>query len=444
VATTTPTSSSSSAAGAESEEFATEPVPPEFRVAWVRVGLISAMVAFSLPTFVTGAEIFLATDNTRALYSVLIGCGLLTLIASISGSIGARTHLSSYMLARVAFGTKGAALVNIAFAISLLGWFGVNIDLFSGATLRLLRETMEIDASPWIVELFAGAAMTVTTIYGFRAINVLSMVLVPVMMVVTALLLSNSLDARSFTDSLAASQTSVLSFGDAISSVVGGVIIGAVILPDITRFIRHWHGAVGTALLSYLLVQSIVMIAGGLAADVFESADLLDVMILLGLGWAAFAIIIAGSWVLNSLNLYSTMLSVEATSPGRTSSLSIVALGALGTIAAFLNILDHFLSFLFYLAIVFVPVAGVIAVDYFVARRSAYHENLRSAERVFSPMALVSWAGGAIVALLGAESIIRLSGIAALDAMFVSAFAYAVLSRFDSSQTPQPARAEGG
>jgi len=419
----------------ESEEFATEPVPNEHTVGWVRVALVSAMVAFSLPTFVTGAEIFLATDNTSAFHAVLIGCGLLTLIASMSGAIGARTHLSSYMLARVAFGTKGAALVNIAFAISLLGWFGVNLDLFSGAILRLLQDTTDIAVAPWLVELFAGAAMTITTIYGFRAINVLSTLLVPVMMAVTALLLSNALELRSFADTLAAQQASDISFGDAVSSVVGGVIIGAVILPDITRFIRHWRGAIYTALLSYLVVQSIVMIAGGLAADAFDSVDLLDVMILMGLGWAAFAVIIAGSWVLNSLNLYSTTLSVEATFPKMENKLSIVALGALGTIAAFLNILDHFLSFLFYLAIVFVPVAGVIAVDYFLARRSAYHENLRSAERGVSWMALISWAGGAIVALLGSESIIRLSGMAALDAMFVSALAYAILSRFDKAAT---------
>lgn len=433
---------SASAASVESEEFATEPVPYEYRVGWVRVALISAMVAFSLPTFVTGVEIFMATENARAVPSILIGCGLLTVIASISGSIGARTHLSSYMLARVAFGTKGAALVNIAFAISLLGWFGVNIDLFSGAILRLLRDSLGIAPNPWIVELFAGAAMTITTIYGFKAINILSSVLVPVMMVVTVLLVSNALEVRSFAETLAARQASDISFGDAISSVVGGIIVGAIILPDITRFIRHWRGAMYTALLSYLVVQSIVLIAGGLAADALSNDDFLDVMILMGLGWAAFAVIIAGSWVLNSLNLYSTTLSIEATFPKIENRLLIVVLGALGTIAAFFNILDYFLTFLFYLAIVFVPVAGVIAVDYFLARRSAYHEDLQIAERSVSPMALLSWAAGAVVALMGAESFIRLSGIAALDAMLVSALAYGILSRFDNSSTKKAADAD--
>jgi cytosine permease len=174
------------------------------------------------------------------------------------------------------------------------------------------------------------------------------------------------------------------------------------------------------------------MIAGGLAADVLVNDDFLDVLIVMGLSWGAFVIVIAGSWVLNSLNLYSTSLSVEATFPKTENKLLIVGLGALGTIAAFMNILDYFLTFLFYLAIVFVPVAGVIAVDHFFARRSAYFEDLRTAERNVSPMALVAWAAGSVVALLGAESIITVTGIAALDAALVSALSYAVLSRFDN------------
>ena len=416
----------------ESLEFATEPVPPVHRVGWIRVGLVSAMVAFSLPTFVTGAEVFLAIDNARGMAAILVGCALLTLIGSIAGLIGTRTHLSSYMLARIAFGTRGAAIVNIAFAISLLGWFGVNIDLFSGAILRLLQDTLGLSVHPWAIELFAGVLMTGTAIYGFRAINFLSALLVPVMMVVTVVLISEALGARSFADTLGAQQVSEISFGYAISSIVGSIIVGAVILPDITRFIRNRRGAIYAAVLTYLIVEPIVMMAGGFAADLLANDDFLDVLIVMGLSWAAFVIIIAGSWVLNTLNLYSTSLSIEATVPSTESRLLIVVLGALGTVAAFLNILDYFLTFLFYLAIVFVPVAGVIAVDHFFARPSAYFEDLNAAERNVSPMALVAWAAGSIVALLGAEEVIRLTGVAAMDAMLVSAISYAILSRFDA------------
>jgi len=349
---------------------------------------------------------------------------LLTFIAAISGVIGARTHLSSYMLARIAFGTQGAALVNIAFAVSLLGWFGVNIDLFSGAIGLLISDTADVDLNPWIVELAAGAAMTFTTLYGFRAINFLSLILVPAMMLVTVVTVSEAFTERSLADTLAALQESEITFGYAVSTVVGGVIIGAVILPDITRFIRKPRGAVYTAILSYLVVQTTVMLAGGVAADTFANADLLDVWILIGLGWGAFTIVIAGSWILNTLNLYSTALSTEATFPGANSRWLVLGLGALGTLAAFLNILDSFLTFLFYLAIVFVPVAGVIAVDHFFVRPSAYSgAALLNGQRRSGP-ALLAWLAGSVVALLGAESVIVLSGVAALDALFVSSACY--------------------
>ncbi|MDH4255898.1 MAG: cytosine permease, partial [Gammaproteobacteria bacterium] len=274
-----------------SQEFATEPVPEGHTVGWIRVALISAMVAFSLPTFVTGIEVSNAVDSRTALSAILCGNLLLSIIGAFCGAIGARTRLSSYMLTRVAFGTRGAALVNLAFAVSLLGWFGVNIDLFSGAVLRLLHDVLGIDAPGWVVELGAGLVMTMTTVYGFRAINTLSTILVPVLIAVTALLVVKALGVRPIGETLILASASELSFGHAMSSVVGGVIIGAIILPDITRFIREWRGGIYTAVLSYLVIGSVVQGAGGLAAIAFGNDDLLDVMILIGLSWAAFAIV---------------------------------------------------------------------------------------------------------------------------------------------------------
>jgi len=411
-----------------SGEFATEPVPEDRTVGWFRVALVSAMVGFSLLTFITGLEVANSVSPDQAIKAIVLGSLILAAIGSVTGSIGSRTRLSSYMLVRIAFGYRGAALVNLAFAISLLGWFGVNIDLFGSAVLRLLTDEFGVQAKPWLVELSAGAVMTVTTLYGFRAINMLSTLLVPVLVAVTALLVYVSLDTKPLTE-IFASTSSSMTLGNATSAVVGAIIVGAVILPDITRFIRHWRGAVYTAVLAYLVIGVIVMGAGGLATLAMDNDDLLDIMILMGLGWAAFAIVIAGSWVLNSLNLYSTMLSVESTWPKLDNRLLVVGLGILGTLAAFLNILDYLLSFLFYLAIVFVPVAGVIIIDYLLIRRSAYHERRVEMQRPFAPLAIVAWVAGATVALLGSGGFIHLSGIAALDAMFVSAAVYFLMCR---------------
>ena len=414
----------------ESGEFATEPVPDHRTVSWVRVALVAAMVAFSLPTFLTGLELAVVSSAPDTALMLLVGAIILTLLGSLTGGIGASTRLSSYMLNRVAFGRRGAALVNLAFALSLLGWFGVNIDLFSGAVQRLALDLFDTPVPAWPIELFAGVVMTVTTVFGFKAINLLSTLLVPVLVLVTAQLILGSLDVMPYGEIMNQTVEERISFGDGVSSVVGAVIVGAVILPDITRFIRHWSGAVFAVIITYFFVDLVVTGAGAIASSALDDDDLLNIMITLGIGWAAFAIVIFGSWVLNSLNLYSTMLSVESTLPQLNNRLLILVTGALGTIAAFFNILDYFLDFLFYLAIVFVPVSGVIAVDYLLLRRSAYHQQREMLEVSLRPTAVLSWALGACVALFGSWGWLSLTAVAALDAMLVAALSYYLLARF--------------
>ena len=120
----------------ESAEFATEPVPDERTVGWFRVALVAAMVAFSLPTFLTGLEVAVVSTPANTANILLVGAIILTILGSLTGGIGARTRLTSYMLNRVAFGSRGAALVNHALALTLLGTIGVNIEIFSGDVLR--------------------------------------------------------------------------------------------------------------------------------------------------------------------------------------------------------------------------------------------------------------------------------------------------------------------
>ena len=164
----------------------------------------------------------------------------------------------------------------------------------------------------------------------------------------------------------------------------------------------------------------------GLAALALHRTEMLDLMLAIGLGAAAFAIVIGGSWLLNALNLYSAALSVDAAIPRLSRTTTTVTCGLLGTLSAFLNILDHFLTFLFYLSIVFVPVASIIVIDFFWLRRSDYLVG-DGQSRGIEPTALGAWAVGAGIALLGSAGLLRLTGVAALDALLVTALLYAIL-----------------
>lgn len=413
----------------DDSEFAAIPITDDKLVAWPRVAAISAMVAFSLPTFITGLEVYQALTPMDTVWALLVGSLIIFGVGAVIGAIGARSRMSSYLLVRVAFGDMGAGIVNIAFAISLLGWFGVNINLFTDAISRLAVDAFGISLAPLPLAIGASLFMTVTTLVGFRAINILAAIMVPALVVVTAMLANSALQSTSIEALLQADKAASLSLGDGVSAVVGAIIVGAIILPDITRFIRHWRGAVYTAFISYVVIQLVVMGAASLAGASSGKTEILDIMLDLGMGIGAFIIVMAGSWVLNSLNLYSAVLGIKATFPKWNSVAITLILGAVGVGAALLNLLDQFITFLFYLSVIFIPVAGVIMSDFLLIRPHAYRLETLTQNRQLNVKGFVAWTLGAVVAVLASEAIIRpLTGIAAMDAIILSAVAYIILA----------------
>lgn len=416
-------------------------------VSWPRVAAVSAMVSFSIPTFMTGIELFALLSWQQTVITLLIGGMLLTLVGGLMGSIGAITRKNSYMLVRVAFGSLGAQILNLLFAVSLVGWFGLNLDLFSSSVAAILNhDTSELPLTIGI-EAIVGILMILTTMYGFNVINRLSVVLVPIMMAVSAILLYQSLTTTSFehfTNDMSQAQSSI---SQGVSLIVGVIIIGAIILPDITRFSRQRRGGVYTAFWSYLIAQSAVIVIAGFAAYALEANNILDVLLALGIGSWSLLIIVAGSWILNALNLYSAELAVNASLPRLKQNLVAIGLGVVGMIAAFANILEIFVLFLSVLTAVFIPVAGIIAVDFFVLNKSAYfvklnseshHSTSLSSEQMSSDAqnlnrsshksALIAWAVGAGIAGYDLfEPISLVTGVAALDAILVSAILHFVV-----------------
>lgn len=415
----------------QTEQYATEPVPEGAQEGWLRVGLISAAVAFSLPTFVVGLELANAVSPWNMVIATVFGFVIITVIGALLGAIGTRVHLSSYILVQIAFGVKGAVLVNIAFAISLLGWFGVNIDLFSGAIMRLAEDAFHYAGPVWPVEVIGGVLMTGTTVFGFQAIKTLSALLVPLLLAATlwmAYAITQDASVVQLMETTVRNET--ISLSSAISAVIGSVIIGAIIMPDTTRFIRHWSGAVKASLLSFLVVTVAVSLVSSLAGYAVGEIQILDTMLVLGFGAGAFVIVIAGSWILNSLNLYSCLLGFQATFPGMQGKWPVIVLGALGTVAASFDILDYFLNFLFYLSIAFVPVSGIIVVDYFVVRPDAYEwQNIKNPSSPISYPALGAWFAGFSISLATANDVFSLTTISACDAMIVSGLIYYAFSR---------------
>ncbi|MEC7096053.1 MAG: cytosine permease [Pseudomonadota bacterium] len=409
------------------DEFSTHAVPTDARVASFRVAAVASMVSFSLPTFIAGIEVSSGVGPDLTVAAILGGALVIFLIGWLMGSIGARTGFNSYLLVRLAFGDAGARVVNLAFSISLLGWFGINLNLFGLAIAGLSDELFGIIPPELLVTIVASLLITVTTIIGFRAINLVSILMIPVLGFVAMALL---VTATSQTVPVVAASQGEMSLGDGISAIVGSIVIGSIIMPDITRFLRTSGGALLTSGTSYMIAQPFVMWVAASAAMVLGTEDIISIMLTLGLGLGAFIIIIAGSWVLNALNLYSAVLGVTASFPRLSARVVTVVLGVIGVTAGLMNILDSFVTFLFYLSVVFIPVAGVIIVDHFIARPEAYRVTEVEDNQPLNRWGLLAWFMGAAIALAASEGFIgSVTRVAALDAMLTTAVLYWIVAR---------------
>ncbi len=82
------------------EDYATEPVPPHIRVNGFRIALINCGLALSLSGLILGVELSASLGLAASTVAFVAGGIVLALIAAITGYIGVKVRLSSYMIIR--------------------------------------------------------------------------------------------------------------------------------------------------------------------------------------------------------------------------------------------------------------------------------------------------------------------------------------------------------
>lgn len=406
------------------EDYATEPVPSHIRVNGYRIALINCGLALSLSGLILGVELGASLGLAASTVAFVTGGIVLALIAAITGYIGVKVRLSSYMIIRYAFGSRGSNFVNLCMAVSLFGWFGVNASLFGQAAAELWMTLTGIPLPEWAFIVAGGVLMTAGAALGFRSLNFLAVLLVPVQLLVLLWLAKITLTGTGFAQLLHLEPGGGITLGDAVSAVIGSWIVGAVNQPDLTRYGRTFADSAIAAAIPFLIAGSFIYVVAAMAGLWSGESDLLQVMTALGMGAATFLFVLFSSWITNAMNLYGCSLSINAVFQTLREWQIAIASGVFGTILALLGILDHFVEFVFSLGILFTPVAGIYVVDYFCFRRELYLSGSTDVARAVSVPAFVAWFAGIGVALAAGQGWFTLTGTAAIDSLLVTSLLF--------------------
>ncbi|MBE2893699.1 cytosine permease [Spirabiliibacterium falconis] len=395
------------------DNYSLQVVPQSERKGVVALTFVMLGLTFFSASMWTGGTLGTSLSFDDFFIAVLLGNLMLGIYTSFLGYIGAKTGLTTHMLARYSFGVRGSWLPSALLGGTQVGWFGVGVAMFAIPVNKFTG----IDVNTLI--LLSGGLMTITVFFGISALTALSLVAVPAIAILgsySVYLAITDAGGLSVLEQITPKET--MSLPMAITLVVGSFISAGTLTADFVRFGKRAKYAVLITMIAFFLGNSLMFIFGAAGAAVKGVADISDVMVAQGLLLPAIIVLGLNIWTTNDNALYASGLGF-ANITGVSSRILSVLNGIVGTLCA-LWLYNNFVGWLTFLSAAIPPIGGILIADY-LTRRNAY-TKFEQAHFVN-----INWA--AIIAVgVGVLCGHFLPGIVPLNAVMSGAIAYLVLN----------------
>jgi purine-cytosine permease-like protein len=371
-------------------------------------------------------EAGLVPGLTAALLSI-VGVGVIvyygTKIAATEGTAGTTAM-------RAPFGIQGRVVPALAMVLATVGWFGVQTGIVAESSRQILL-TFGIAVPFWLLAGVLGAVMASVAVFGYRWIEVLNALAVPVMTLLLALVVYQIY--TNFAADLAGASGGTMSFWTAMNVIPAATAAFLIVAMDYGRYgtpenpARPSYGAT----IAWLVFCVVLAAIGVFAAAAAGTWDPVEIMVELGLGSVGLALLIAGSWTTNVTNVYAGGLALsQITGTDRVGTTTVT--GLVGTLLAIAGIFSYggILAFLEALTITLVPTTGVLLVHYYLVERGLSIGALFEKGgrywyiRGWNPAAVAAWVVGAAYAVVAPEW-----AVPALSSALVAGLLYYGLQR---------------
>ncbi len=330
------------------------------------------------------------------------------IIGALVGYIGYRTACNSGLLYRLVYGEIGAYLPVLVIALLLIGWQGIVVGAFGMAWAG------DADSATfYTVAIVAGLLFTATTYFGVRGLELVSFPAVAVLVGVGLYAAWLNINQAGGWDGFlqlsaetVAGAEQPLGFLTAMNMVIGSWIVGAIVMPEYTRFARKAWVAIAIPFIVMIIAQWFLQVVGALGGVVSGTFDFTSYLREQG-AIIAFIGVIGMSmalWTTGDANLYLPVIQTSSVFR-RPQHVMTVICGLLGTIVG-LNIYQYFLDWINLLASIVPPLIGPVIGHYYFVMRRRFDPASLDGLPVWCPAAVIAYVVGAIAAVLNAEGII--------------------------------------
>lgn len=358
------------ASSTHGDDFALTRVPQSSRKHWFGIAVQRFGQVSALSQFLLGATLGYAMTFGDAVLAFLLGSLILEVVIVFVGLIGQQEGLNTSLLAKwTGFGEVGASLVGLAIGISLIGWFGIQSAISAQSLDNLMPGIFPV----WVWSLLFGLAVTAIVAFGFKGMQLLANVTVPLFLILVGWSVISELSRHDIGELMTGPPPGpAMSVWAGTGIVAGGLIVGAIISADMTRFNRTGPDVVKQTVVGVTLGEFVIGLSGVLLAHATASGDIVAI-ITSSVGFVGLLIVITGTLKINDWNLYSSTLGLVnfiSTAFGKNLNrvTTTVVLGVVGSVLAAAGILGQLTGFLTLLSVAFPPIAGIMVAEYFIVK----------------------------------------------------------------------------
>ncbi|PSN12838.1 cytosine permease [filamentous cyanobacterium CCT1] len=410
--------------GSVAEDYPLSPVPVAARRSLLSLAPI--LVGFTLysGTLFAGGLVgpsFQFWPNLVAL--IVVGNLILGLYAALLGYIAGETGLTTVLMARFSFGNVGSRWVDFILGFTQIGWYAWGSALMA----QLLNTLAGVPESwNWLIILFFTYAFCSTAYFGYTAMDWLSRLAVPAMVLLMGLSLSVATrDVGGFAGLQAAAIADPLPLSAAITIIVGTFVSGGTQATNWSRFAKNGRAGFIATLIAFFLGNGFLIFSGAFCAKVYGEPDIVKVMAQQGLLVGGLILFFLNMWTTQDNTIYA--FSIAGSNMFRSSRRTLFVLGG-ATIALFMawgGIYEGLVQYLILLGTFIPPIGGIIMADYWINRRGQF-PTLEERQPAFN------WAG--VIAYVGASAIAYFTGqagwgIVPINGIVSALVLYVLLSR---------------
>lgn len=369
-------------------DYPVTPVPSHAKKSFFSLMVVLLGFTIFTPTMLAGAQLGGEFGLNELMVIIAIGSVILGGYVALIGWIGAKTGLTTVVMARFTLGDRGSKLASLLLGGTQIGWYGVVIGEIG--TLTAAAFGWESFAAKAAVMIITSALMCATACYGYHGMYWVSLISTPLILILAFWVMFRAFSHGGGWGAIAElDPNGTMSIATGITIVVGTFISAGSQAPNWTRFAKTGTQAVIACLVGFLIGNALMIFFGAIGSITFGVSDFVQVLFQLGMvGWGLF-LLFGNLWKSNADTAYAFGVAGAEMFEKPTKIPFVIGGSIIGTVLALIGIADYLPQYLGLLGTFIPPLGGVIIGDYFARWR-------RTQMPIDEPLPHFNWANLAI------------------------------------------------